>query len=340
MSGKEYEGRINREILICDSEEIYVKRLAEALLLKREVSAGVRICSSLEMMEKMLEIGNIQVLLISEEIPYEARKRAFDGKRIVLTRQHCLDLGEDEKELRKYQSVDRLSTEIMRAFQENLLSVPCAGKGNGRILGVYSPVHRIGKTTFALKLGKTLSQREDVLYLNLESYAGMGGYFKDDEVQDLSHLLYYAKQEQDDISVRIASVVRRMGSLDYIPPMKVWTDLKTVRAEEWQSLLRRLSAQSIYDTVILDIGDAVEDIFNVLGLCDRILMPYADDAYARAKMAQYQYMVNVLRQQELERKTIYVDMGKTMGQAVDETAELLTKQDGKERVHAESTAAS
>ena len=69
-------------------------------------------------------------------------------------------------------------------------------------------------------------------------------------------------------------------------------------------------------------------------------MPYADDAYARAKMAQYQYMVNVLRQQELERKTIYVDMGKTMGQAVDETAELLTKQDGKERVHAESTAAS
>ena len=65
------------------------------MLLKREVTAGVRICSSLEMMDKLLEIGQVQVLLISEEIPYEERKQAFAGKRIVLTRQHCTDLGEE-----------------------------------------------------------------------------------------------------------------------------------------------------------------------------------------------------------------------------------------------------
>ena len=40
------EQRIDREILICDPEEEYVRRLAEALLLKKEVTAGVRICSS------------------------------------------------------------------------------------------------------------------------------------------------------------------------------------------------------------------------------------------------------------------------------------------------------
>ena len=201
-------------------------------------------------------------------------------------------------------------------------------------------MHRIGKTTFSLKLGKALSQKEDVLYLNLESYAGMGGYFRENEAQDLSHLLYYAKQEQDDISVRIASIVRQMGSLDYIPPMKVWTDLKTVRTEEWRFLLQRIAGQSIYETVILDIGDSVEDIFKVLELCDMILMPCADDVYAKAKMAQYQYMIRVLRKQELERKTVYIDMRKNMRQSVRETVELLTKQSGKGRVHAESRTAS
>ena len=61
------EQRIDREILICDPEEEYVRRLAEALLLKKEVTAGVRICSSPEMVQELLKIGLIKVLLISED---------------------------------------------------------------------------------------------------------------------------------------------------------------------------------------------------------------------------------------------------------------------------------
>ena len=92
------EQRIDREILICDPEEEYVRRLAEALLLKKEVTAGVRICSSPEMVQELLKIGLIKVLLISEDVPYEKRKQIFTGKRIILTRQHCVDLGEEERE--------------------------------------------------------------------------------------------------------------------------------------------------------------------------------------------------------------------------------------------------
>lgn len=84
------EQRIDREILICDPEEEYVRRLAEALLLKKEVTAGVRICSSPEMVQELLKIGLIKVLLISEDVPYEKRKQIFTGKRIILTRQHAV----------------------------------------------------------------------------------------------------------------------------------------------------------------------------------------------------------------------------------------------------------
>ena len=70
-----------------------------------------------------------------------------------------------------------------------------------------------------------------MLYLNLETYAGMGGYFRDQDAPDLANVLYYAKQERDDIGIRIASMVKRMGDLDYIPPMKVWTDLRAVLSQ-------------------------------------------------------------------------------------------------------------
>ena len=174
----------------------------------------------------------------------------------------------------------------------------------------------------------------------MEEYAGIGGYFRDGEVQNLSHLLYYAKQESDDISVRIASMVRQMGNMDYIPPMKVWTDLKSVTAKEWQSFFDRLTGQSVYDTVILDIGDIVSDTFEVLRMCNWVLVPQADDVYAKAKMNQYRYMLNVLRIQDLELRTIYVDMNKTVRQAVKDTVGELEKRTGKERVHAAGGTAS
>ena len=47
--------------------------------------------------------------------------------------------------------------------------------------------------------------------------------------------------------------------------------------------------QSVYSVIILDIGNGMEDVFQLLRLCDQILMPCAEDVYAMAKIAQYQH---------------------------------------------------
>lgn len=51
-------------------------------------------------------------------------------------------------------------------------------KTRGSLIGVYSPIHRIGKTKYALELGKELAEKGPVLYLNLEEYAGGEHYFQ------------------------------------------------------------------------------------------------------------------------------------------------------------------
>lgn len=300
-----------------------MKKLAEILLLKKEVTAGVRTCSSLDFVGKTLEIANVKVLLISDEVPYEERKRLFAGKRIVLTKDRCADLGTEETELMKYQSIDKLTEVIVQAFFENSFQLAKRGGHRGTLIGIYSPVHRIGKTTFALKLGKELSEEENVLYMNLETYAGIGGYFRGKEMQDLSHLLYYSRQENDAIGVRITSIVQQMGNLDYVPPMKMGTDLKTVSMQEWKALFEKLSEQSVYESIIIDIGDSVQNIFEMLEMCDWILIPFADDVYAKAKMQQWKYTLNMLKMQELELKSIYVNMKKSVRQAVADVVEEL-----------------
>lgn len=286
-----------------------------------------------------MEMSHIQVLLISEDFPLEERERIRLVKKIVLTRGRCADLGEDEKELMKYQPADKLTAGIIKMCQEEFRSSLRAGRGKSLIIGVYSPVHKTGKTTFAVKLGKALAQKENVLYLNLETYAGIGGYFPGDEGQDLSHLLYYTKQESGDISVRISSAVRQMGTLDYIPPMKVWTDLREVSPQEWDMLFKKLDQQSIYSKIILDIGNSVSDVFALLKSTDLLFLPITEDVYAKVKTAQYRYMIQVLNLQELELKSVYIDMTKTMRQSVKEAQNEVEKWKGTVTRHAESRAA-
>ena len=41
-------------------------------------------------------------------------------------------------------------------------------KRNCKVIAVYSPVRRIGKTTYAIRLGRKLAKEANVLYLGME----------------------------------------------------------------------------------------------------------------------------------------------------------------------------
>ena len=70
----------------------------------------------------------------------------------------------------------------------------CPGRGAGEGLGVYSPVGRCLKTSFALTMGKLLAQEERVLYLNLEEFSGLSVLMKEEYKSDLSDLLYFLQR--------------------------------------------------------------------------------------------------------------------------------------------------
>ena len=72
----------------------------------------MRVYSSFEKLEALPGNGRNRILLAGEEIPYVQRKQITAGKKIVLTQSQCADLGEEEKELPRYQSAERLTAGI------------------------------------------------------------------------------------------------------------------------------------------------------------------------------------------------------------------------------------
>ena len=178
-----------------------------------------------------------------------------------------------------------------------------SSKKNCRVIAVYSPVRRIGKTTYAIRLGRKLAKEANVLYLGMETYGGEGGHFPEG-TQTLADVLYYARQEQSNIGTVLTTIVRHSENLDYIVPMPVSEDIKEIDSEEWIRLIQKIIEQSIYEIVILDMDEGVRDIYRVLRICNEIHMLTIDEPVAEAKVAQFEAELELLGYEDVRRKII------------------------------------
>ena len=62
----------------------------------------------------------------------------------------------------------------------------------------------------------------------------------------------------------------QIGNMDYIRPIPVVQDLQAVTAEEWLQLFEQIVEKSIYEVLILDLGDSVNGLFSILEKCDSV----------------------------------------------------------------------
>lgn len=287
-----------QNLVICDREQQYARNLLQMFHLQKNAVFQLYLFHTLEELKKFSEQKKIHVLLIGEEYSKKQRKLIPAGERFILVKSGQAVLDEDENGIYRYQCAEEIWKQILEAVEmKKEYPVRPMAKTMGELIGVYSPVHRIGKTKFAMELGRKLAEKEPVLYLNLEEYSGGDLYFSEQGKQNLGDLLYYVRQEKGNLGLRISMMAEQDGKLDYILPMPYLRDLQEVTKEEWMKLFERILEQCIYGKVILDLGDSVDGLFEILKSCHTIYTPYIEERAAQAKLAQY---VENLRKMGLE----------------------------------------
>ena len=162
---------------------------------------------------------------------------------------------------------------------------------------------RSGKTAFALALGEILAESRQVLYLNLEEYSGFEELFGTHYRTDLTDLIYFARQKEENLVYKLNSIIQSFHGLQYVPPAFFSADIRGVTGEEWLLILKRIMEYCEYDVILLDLGGQMEGIFELLQRCERIYMPVAADRIARAKLSQYEKLLQMMEQQEILEKT-------------------------------------
>lgn len=280
---------------VCDLEVEYACNFMEYLNQKRNIPFEVQAFTGPEVLCDYAREHPVEILLISGKAMCDAVKDLKVGMLIILSEGvHNPELDQYPS-VYKYQSSDNVIREILDCYGSDKTLHPQTSilKKETKIIGIYSPVGRSQKTSFALTLGQILSKNRASLYLNMENFSGFQQIFHSDYEHTLSDLLYFLRQDHTNLIYKLSSMVQSLQNLDFIPPVISPMDIQCTSSEEWIKLFDLIAKESNYEFLILDIGDGVQNLFQILECCNRLYLPTRSDLISAAKITQFEHLLDV-----------------------------------------------
>ena len=290
---------------ICDPEAEYARNFMDYLNRKKNLPFEVQAFTGPESLVAYGKEHRIELLLIAEEAVCGELRDLDIGKIIVLTEGVSSAEKSPYAGVYKYQSSAQVVREVMACYGEEASILPAQSpvlKKTTEVLGIYSPSGRCLKTSFALTLGQLLGKNRPVLYLNMEEYSGFDSLFGKNFPANLSDLLYYVRQGEQNLTARINSMVQTVGQLDFIPPVQSPLDIRGTPWQDWICLIQEIMLHSPYETLILDIGNGIDEVFQILDMCGRIYMPVLPDKMSCCKLAQFENLLRTLEYPQILTK--------------------------------------
>ena len=285
---------------VCDLDVDYAYHFMEYLSKKKNIPFEVRVFTSAAGFREYVKEHPVELLLISEKAMNSEIREAKIGQILILSDGVVSKGYEEYPSIYKYQSSNQVIREALEHYGEGVGTTAQTlklEKKKMEVIGVYSPVGRTMKTTFALTLGQILAKKRACLYLNLEACSGFEYLLERSFDQTLGDLLYYQRLGSEQLITKMGSIVQSVNNLDYLPPVLSMEDIQSTTAQEWISLLQQIIDYSNYDVVILDLSDSVSQLYKVLEQCTRIYMPIRADPVSQAKIHQFEHTLQVWEKQ-------------------------------------------
>ena len=291
-------------LAVCDMEATYACNFVEYINQKRSIPFEVQAFTNVEKLAEFCQDSHVEILLISATAMKDEVSSLNVGKIIILS-EGIYDPSLDRYPcIYKYQSSDMVIREVMNCYGvENITVVPNqANRRKTEIIGIYSPIGRAAKTSFALTLGQILTRERVVLYLNLEEYSGFEQLLECSYEKTIGDLIYYIRQGSANLFYKMSGMVQSVNNLDYLPPSLSPLDIQNTSYEEWMILINEIAKNSNYETIILDLGDGVADLYALLNECTKIYMPIRNDVMSVSKVKHFEHLLTMWNYEEVLKK--------------------------------------
>jgi len=278
-------------LAICDTEKQYAVKLMEAFCEKKNFGFQVHVFSEVEELEQFAAQVQIEILLITGRKMSENFSGLNIGKIILLSDGEAYEKFSDYESIYKYQSADRIMKEILCYYAEYArpMTGMYYGKSGFEVYGIYSPIGRCGKSALAESLAGKIGKSKKTLLLDFQSFSAEKEQLSNEELWDLADIIYFLRQGKKTFLYKLGSIVQSKKTFDYILPMKKPSDLRSVTLAEWTELLEKLASDSDYRVVVIDFGQDVCGLFQLLSQCTKIYTPILSDAVSKNKVENFEW---------------------------------------------------
>lgn len=228
----------------------------------------------------------ITVFLSSEELLKE-ETGAMQVKQSIY-----LSSGEHAKEaetdvIYKYQSREHIMKEFLKVCRFCTGAKITGYKQDTKVVAVYSPIGRCGKTSLALVMGQVLAETRKVLYISFEEWPGFARIIGEGNGMDISDLVYCLKQKKENIGMCFEGMLVELNGLNILPPVTKAPDIQELEKEELQEILETIVSNGEYDVVLVDVGNRVKNLFFFLECVEQVYMPILKDTNSLAKQMEF-----------------------------------------------------
>ena len=155
-------------------------------------------------------------------------------------------------------------------------------KNKGRICCIFSPEGGEEKTRLALQEAIACSEYSKVLYISM---CGVPVFFPEElkETPSLSHqglAEWILAVENGKAEEALRTLAYSYGKISILAPAAHYKDLLDFTRQEIESMMSGLRKQTLFDRVIVEVGQFFEYTFQLLDQADDILMPLGDGLLA------------------------------------------------------------
>ena len=281
---------------VCDLEAEYARNFMDYLNQKKNIPFEIQAFTNVSSFVAYAKENPVELLLISAEAMCREVGELDIGKIVILTEGSKPEELDKYADVYKYQASSDIVREVMACYGAEKAVLPAqmpALKKTTELFGIYSPLGFCGQTSFALALAQILGREKPVLYLNMEEYSGFEELFEKEYPYTLSDLLYFVKQGSTGITVKMNGMAESMGNVDFIPPVQSPEDIRGTSWQDWEHLLQEIILHSSYEMIVLDIGNGIEEVFQMLDMCTTVYTPIKTDKMSRSKLAQFEELLSV-----------------------------------------------
>lgn len=273
---------------IFDPDEFYRGCLLKGLMEKETGTIQFVEFTKLESIISFVKTKRLSMLIINEMAVNTPVMEADIGRLIYLTEEKTEETNDEEGCIRifKYQPVKEISRRIQKQYELLVYGGEGAPKAYRQkdsclILGVYSPVKRCLKTSFALAAARIMGESKRTLLLCFEEYSAIMKMMdlSGEGQSGLADAMY--QYRQGGLSGLDASIIRSSHGFDFIPPVKNPEDLREMTDEVFFGFVNYFA--QIYDCIILDYGDCMSGLVRRLKLCSKVFMPLRSDWISEEK---------------------------------------------------------